>query len=999
MKKPLLFFAMIASCLMWAQPAARAAEKPQWIWQDTKGKTPADGEVAYFRKTFTLTGKAKKAEISAACDDEAKVYLNGKQVLKSPNWQKAVRANVTKSLKEGENVIAVVGKNNGGEAGLVLKLDVSMADGKNISIVSDRSWVTTQNESKDWQTAAADQGSWTKAVSKGALGVQPWGDVMAVAKATPAESLTLSEGFKAELLHSSENEGSWVSMTTDPQGRLIISPQDGRDNILRVKLDARGQIANMETIDLPVGSAMGLLCAFDSLYVSGAGPDGLALYRLTDTNGDDKYDKVETLKKFEGAGGEHGSHALVLGPDNKIYYIHGNFVKVPSDISETSPHRNYAEDTLLPRGEDGNGFGVGIKPPGGFIVRTDKDGKTWELVAAGMRNSYDFDFNQDGEMFVYDSDMEWDWGMPWYRPTRIYHLVSGGDYGFREGTAKYPRYYPDILPPALDVGIGSPTGVRFGTGANFPAKYQKAMFAMEWSYGRIFAIHLEPQGASYKATAETFVKGKPLNVTDLVVGKDGALYFITGGRGTQSGLYRVTYTGKEPTTLVQGADSHSKNADARALRHKLESFHGKENPAALDLAWNNIGSPDRWIRYAARIALERQPVSTWQDRIEDLENPDAILTATTALARYGDRSQQGKLFTALGKLHAEDLSDDQKLAALRVVSLSFIRMGKPGDELADQVIEALGPVYPSKNDAINRELSQVLIYLNAPGVIGKSLELVRNAKNLEDQIFYIFHLRTLKNGWSMEEREQYFGWFNQNFDQGEHPEELIRWFNEAGTEYRNGASFPRFIANFRNDAASRLSKEDQTALAPIISGQAKAAKPTTAQRDFVKEWAMDDLLPSLDAVSSNRSFEKGREAFATAQCIACHRFGNEGGAVGPDITAVSSRFTRRDLLESIIDPSKVVSEQYANSTLYLKGDEEITGRILEDKGGSLIVLINPLLNTKQEVKKSDITKQELSKSSPMPAGLVNTLKKEEILDMLAYIESGGKKSAAQFQKK
>ena len=114
---------------------------------------------------------------------------------------------------------------------------------------------------------------------------------------------------------------------------------------------------------------------------------------------------------------------------------------------------------------------------------------------AGLRNTYDIDFNKDGELFGFDSDMEWDWGSPWYRPTRAYHIVSGGDQGFREGSAKWPEYYPDSLPAVVNIGIGSPTGVVFGTGAKFPMKYQKAFYMLDWTYGRVIAVHLTPNGA------------------------------------------------------------------------------------------------------------------------------------------------------------------------------------------------------------------------------------------------------------------------------------------------------------------------------------------------------------------------------------------------------------------------------------------------------------------------------------------------------------------------
>jgi len=162
---------------------------------------------------------------------------------------------------------------------------------------------------------------------------------------------------------------------------------------------------------------------------------------------------------------------------------------------------------------------------------------------------------------------------------------------------------------------------------------------------------------------------------------------------------------------------------------------------------------------------------------------------------------------------------------------------------------------------------------------------------------------------------------------------------------------------------------------------------------------MADFLPALDQVSRNRSFNKGKEAFVAAQCLACHRFGNEGGSTGPDITAVSSRFTRTDILSSIIEPSKVISDQYQNITVTLKNGDDVTGRLLEETPQKLVMLLDPLTNAKTEVKRSDVAKRAPSKTSPMPEGLVNILSKDEMLDLLAYIEAGGKQSAAAFLQK
>ena len=150
--------------------------------------------------------------------------------------------------------------------------------------------------------------------------------------------------------------------------------------------------------------------------------------------------------------------------------------------------------------------------------------------AAGLRNPFGIAFNEDGEAFTYDADMEWDIGLPWYRPTRVLHLVSGADYGWRGRLAR---------PAGVDAGHVA-GGVRhrqrladrhlFGTRSNFPRPWRDALFILDWAYGIICAVHLTPHGASYTGRSEVFLQGRPLNVTGLDFGPDGAMYFITGGR-------------------------------------------------------------------------------------------------------------------------------------------------------------------------------------------------------------------------------------------------------------------------------------------------------------------------------------------------------------------------------------------------------------------------------------------------------------------------------------
>jgi putative heme-binding domain-containing protein len=184
-------------------------------------------------------------------------------------------------------------------------------------------------------------------------------------------------------------------------------------------------------------------------------------------------------------------------------------------------------------------------------------------------------------------------------------------------------------------------------------------------------------------------------------------------------------------------------------------------------------------------------------------------------------------------------------------------------------------------------------------------------------------------------------------------------------------------------------------LAAYVPPGQKPRAPTK-KRPFVKEWKVEDLLPALDEVAKDRSFDRGKEVYESAQCAQCHKFGNEGGSVGSELTAVSSRFARKDILESILDPSKVISEQYANTMVLLTSGKIVDGRVLEESAQRLVLQPNPLQPEKVEIKKSDVEKRAISKVSPMPAKLMDNFTREEILDLLAYLESAGRKDHPAF---
>jgi len=110
------------------------------------------------------------------------------------------------------------------------------------------------------------------------------------------------------------------------------------------------------------------------------------------------------------------------------------------------------------------GHAVGILAPGGYVVRTDPEGKKWELLLAGFGNSYDLILTRTGKMFTFDSDMEWGLGsamVPSHADKSLCPSVRSS-VGAPE-QAVWPSYYPDSLPATVNIGVGLPTGVKFGT--------------------------------------------------------------------------------------------------------------------------------------------------------------------------------------------------------------------------------------------------------------------------------------------------------------------------------------------------------------------------------------------------------------------------------------------------------------------------------------------------------------------------------------------------------
>ncbi|MGB7325101.1 MAG: family 16 glycoside hydrolase, partial [Rubripirellula sp.] len=801
---------------------------PRWIWR--KDNSTANDPL-YLRHAFQVQGNVKSAQLYYTCDNEASVWINGKEAGGCRDWMYPVTIdNASELLRNGTNQIAVKAANRGGSAAFVFKLAIETDDGKKHTIVSNRDWKLADKESGDWKIAGYDDSAWGVAVNdRGEFGVAPWskptgnGGKESKDALPKADELTVADGFKVELIYAVPNatQGSWVSLTTDGQGGFYASDQGDKGLFHFTVSDESGK-PSVEVTKMPVdvSGAQGMVWHDGALYFN---RNAAPFYKLTDSTGDGRLDHAEELSHTDG-GGEHGNHAVILAEDETHLYVEaGNHTNLPEPSSVSgSTNPSWNEDLLLPREWDANGHARGRLAPGGWITKFNLKTKQHEVISMGYRNAYDMSLNRAGDLFTYDADMEYDLGSPWYRPTRINHAVSGSDYGWRSGTGKWPEYYEDSLPAVLNIGPGSPTGVVSGLGAKFPAKYQDAIFALDWTFGTIYAIHLTPDGAGWRGHQEAFCNGSPLPVTDAIIGQDGAMYFTTGGRGTDSAVFRITYVGNESTQPVSG---DLPGEDARELRRRLEAFHGHADAAAVDAAWPYLSSRDRWLRHAARVAIESQSVNGWAKRVYNEPDVQARITAAVALARSGTDLHREPLIASLLELEPGKLDDSQLLGLLRAYALTFIRLGQPTAQ-RDQVIAALDPHFPHANKDVNTELVRVLVYLDAPSVIEKTIPLLADAQPTPpawatsidftsnprygprvqtmlanqppaNELNYAFMLRNVRDGWTMDQLRRY-----------------IEFLNKVA-KFSGGNSYGKMLANLRDEVLGNLSNDQRAQLADI----------------------------------------------------------------------------------------------------------------------------------------------------------------------------------------
>ncbi|GMV99571.1 MAG: hypothetical protein AMXMBFR84_07100 [Candidatus Hydrogenedentota bacterium] len=917
--------------------------------------------------------------------------------------------------------------------------------------------------------------------------------------------IRVPQGFSVEEVATHELIGSVINMTFDHLGRPVVAAE-GQG--IRILLDENndGVYDAQKSFTERVSTAMGLcfiapgdllvqarIAKGDPLVATMGGEEVSGLYRLRDTNGDDEADEVTLLVPSNGGMGEHGPHAINIGPDGSYYIIYGNHAHPAKELDPESPLRNTQEDHLLPLYVDPRGHATTIKAPGGTIHRLSPDFKSMSQLLGGFRNAYDFSMDAMGEMFTFDSDMEWDIGQPWFRPVRVIHAVPSADYGWRTGSSKMPPYYIDTLPAMDDVGRGSPVGTVIYDHHVYPGAFRGAFFMGDWSRGRIRVVFPKRAGATYEGKAQDFVLGEPLNVTDVDVAPDGFLYYTVGGRQTHGGLFRVRYNGaatglhgagvsqpmprsawgryaieqdkakqgdawggnlaafakntqtdgalraralellhvhnagtKEDRIELLTAAAADPSAEVRAMAVFLLGAYDSESvkPAlisalkdsdpfvarracdaimrvgaetgAVDPLMALMNHEDRFLRYAARQTLARAPREAWASAVLNAAEPDKqqfLLEGLLALIHTAQTPADfDAIFAKLESLASTTMSDPARLDYLRLIQLAFLRDASqaPRDSFKQAVGTALLATFPASGVNVNRELQVVLAHMQTPGAAEKMLAYLTPDKSQQEQIHTVYCLRAIKSGWTREQRDQ-----------------LVAWF-DRGRTMTGGASFEGFINNLWNSSLELLPEDEKQlaearkaealqkqaeaniALMAALENEAPAGRTDLAQMSYDE---MAEYLEYDPMAYRNPNLEKGQRVFMRARCMNCHVFGTIGKGGGPDLSTVVSRFRRRDILEAIMYPSKVVSDQYTGVELDLDDFSTVTGMVLTENDDTLTVIT--VDGVRQDIPKKSIAERRAATQSVMPEGLLNTMSMDDLVSLVNFLEKGADMPPAQ----
>lgn len=375
-------------------------------------------------------------------------------------------------------------------------------------------------------------------------------------------------------------------------------------------------------------------------------------------------------------------------------------------------------------------------------------------------------------------------------------------------------------------------------------------------------------------------------------------------------------------------------------------------------------------RAAAIASLQRIPRKSWP-----AEPAEALLESLLAYLQSVPADQRTEADVTSAFQFATDLTallPSERAAAfgkrLRALGVSvFVVRAIPEQMLYDKTLIVVEAGKPAEIVLINDDAMPHNLVITAPGAleeIGNAAEKMPPVPDAQGRL-YVPDSPSVLHATKMVESGQ--------------EAKLSFTAPDAPGEYPFVCTYP---GHWRRMTGTLAVVQDVEA---YLATHAASAQPKTT------EWKTDDLAPALAQLDSARNLARGKDLFTKLACASCHKLGSEGVSFGPELTAVFAQYQNdpKEVLRHILEPSLVISNRYRSFQFELQNGDEVSGLIVKEEGELLTVQAGASASLIQTLKKSDLRIQEPLKSSVMPPGLLNQLSPEEILDLLAFLKSGG----------
>ncbi len=817
--------------------------------------------------------------------------------------------------------------------------------------------------------------------------------LLAAAPASPGFD-TSSDFQVRPILSGLPDQGAWLSLAPDSLGRFFVSTEKG--GLLRLTLPTDILTSDapdimVETMGSRITETGGMAWGRDSLYVSGEGPSGPGVYRVWDKNGNGTFEAGEedVLIRLK-AGGPRGPHGLAFGPNGDLYLANGHETTNMATPSPASPYRRQIEGTPLPRLEDPNGLSARVKAPAGHILRHDFATRDTEVFAGGLNNPGILTFNEKGDLFTVDPENSRDRGLPWWRPTRVVHVMAGGEYGWRAGSAPWPDRWRDQNAPAGDIGLGEGTGAAFCNHDGFSVKYRGSLFVAEGRSGRIQAVSLREEGSSYAVEKnENVVRpspGEAKAIGSLSFGPGGSLYFIATGPGAVSTLFVLTLTGEK----LPSSSYVPPEQALRGMRREMEKLSATPQPKWLDSVWINQAQKNcNHVALAVRRALEALPVDLWRKRALAEDDAAKALPALLALTR-ADRDSRGRsdIYESLIRQLPRCEDGPERIRALRILTSARERLGEPKADNAQALRLALRPWLSLDEPGVLLDTAAHLVALDDETVTPVCVPFLASGRlTRQEGLALVVSLAAAKGSLPQEQALPLLCYLDRPWQEADLPEMLVKESRELKLAPAAGANAAQYLHHLKLKVISRLPR-DASGLADAAAGElaarlAQAAEASSLVARTGQMWNAGDCeLLATPPAGYPASAERGRVIFHAARCSVCH---DRAKPSAPPLEGLPARLGAAGAMEAILAPSRRLVPGHSFATLRLTDGTEVSGRILLDASDKVVLQPSLELPGTLTFAPDKVSARTASTRPGMPEGLLNGLSREKIADLMAYL--------------